>query len=386
VEIDMNIHEPTDDSKRPEAALPMLGDIRIYSRANCPFCGSPGQPLYDGIQDYQFGVPGTWNFKRCLDRGCGMIWLDPVPAEQDVARLYSDMDYFGHRETQGRAKRRSLIRELRDMAGLGYLELRWGYRSPNAGRFSRFAGYLIYSDPVKRLALDHSVMFLPAHNHGRLIEIGCGDGEFLARARSLGWQVEGIDFDARSVEMAKRKGIPVTCGTPGEQNLRANSYDAIVLCHLIEHVHDPRTLLRDCYRILRPGGQLVVLTPNAQSLSHRIFRKCWLPLDPPRHLQIFNPVNLPRLVRQTGFEVLECSTDASMSRVAFVAGRVLQQTGHYDPWQPWSVKQKLECLAWELLQMVLGTVTHQIGETLRVIASKPGRPIRVSKTYQAAVQ
>ena len=371
MEVHMEIREGAHLLARPDTVSPVVSGIRTYSRANCPFCGSAGELLYEGMHDYQFGVPGSWNFRICDDSGCGMIWLDPVPVEQDLARIYSDTDYFGHGESEDRPKKHSVLEYLRELAGSDYLESRWGYHNNRRGPFSRFAGYLMYADPVKRLSLDHSVMFLPCHQNGRLIEIGCGNGGFIAQARSLGWQAEGIDFDPKSVEAARHRGLSIVCGTLEEQTLGADTYDAAVLCHVIEHVHDPLTLLRECYRILRPGSLLVILTPNSSSLGHRIFRRCWLPLDPPRHLHIFNHLSLERLVRQAGFQVRESNSDSSMSRVTFVAGKMLRLTGHYDPWQTWSLSQKLGCLAWELTEMLLGTVNSRVGETLKLIASKP---------------
>jgi SAM-dependent methyltransferase len=86
------------------------------------------------------------------------------------------------------------------------------------------------------------------------------------------------------------------------------TFDAVVMSHVIEHVHQPRELLAEVRRIVRPGGRVVIATPNASSFGHRIMRAAWPFLDPPRHLQIFTPPALEATVRAAGFdEVCVCT-------------------------------------------------------------------------------
>jgi 2-polyprenyl-3-methyl-5-hydroxy-6-metoxy-1,4-benzoquinol methylase len=121
---------------------------------------------------------------------------------------------------------------------------------------------LAYLNPIRRANFDLNVFCLRAKPHGRLLEVGCGSGMILKSMQKLGWQVEGVDFDPAAVEAARKRGLDVHLGTLSEQEFRANSFDAIIMGHCIEHVPDPINLLRECYRILEPGGRLVVITPN----------------------------------------------------------------------------------------------------------------------------
>jgi SAM-dependent methyltransferase len=82
----------------------------------------------------------------------------------------------------------------------------------------------------------------------------------------------------------------------------ADSFDAVTLSHVIEHLHDPVESLAACLRLLKPGGQIWVATPNVEGLGHRRFGRDWFGLDPPRHLVIFTRRALDRALRSAGFE------------------------------------------------------------------------------------
>jgi SAM-dependent methyltransferase len=145
------------------------------------------------------------------------------------------------------------------------------------------------------------VRFLPALVKGRLLDVGCGSGEWLASMRERGWNVAGLDFDQDAVRIAKQSGLEVRSGTLKEQNYASKSFDAVTLHHVIEHVPDPVETLTECARILVNGGQLVLSTPNSASLGHRIFKEYWRGLEPPRHLHIFSGRSLRRVLEQAGF-------------------------------------------------------------------------------------
>lgn len=126
--------------------------------------------------------------------------------------------------------------------------------------------------------------------------------------RSLGWSVEGVEVDERAVQNAIRLGVKVHLGTLEQVCLAESAYDAVVLRHVIEHVHDPVGLLKECFRVLKPGGSLVVITPNIRSLAHRRFGQDWEGLDPPRHLHLFTSTTLATAAQLAGFVRAEART------------------------------------------------------------------------------
>jgi SAM-dependent methyltransferase len=175
----------------------------------------------------------------------------------------------------------------------------------------------------------HELMYLKDVTPGRLLEIGCGSGKRLSRLAALGWQVEGQEVDKKAWHAATTKyALKVHLGELRELALDESSYDAIVLNHVIEHVHDPVELLHEARRLLKPGGMLIANTPNAMSQEHRIFGAAWFSLDPPRHLHLFSPKSLITLARSAGFTQYETWTSSVNSD--YVAAASLKILGLGD--------------------------------------------------------
>ena len=148
---------------------------------------------------------------------------------------------------------------------------------------------------------------------------GCGNGRQLERLAQAGWQVEGVDFDERAVQTARRLGLDVRVGDLASVRYPDEKFDAVILSHVIEHVPDPVALLTECRRVLRHGGQLVLATPNSESLGHRTYGKAWLGLDPPRHLLVFTPRALAKAAERAGFNDPATTTKSIASAGWFLA-------------------------------------------------------------------
>jgi 2-polyprenyl-3-methyl-5-hydroxy-6-metoxy-1,4-benzoquinol methylase len=146
---------------------------------------------------------------------------------------------------------------------------------------------------------------------GRLLDVGCGDGRRFSALEAQGWRVEGQEIDPSAVAAARAAGRTVHAGPLASLPSEAGPFDAVTLNHVIEHVHDPVGLLRDCRRLLRPGGTLVAITPNAASAGHARFGPAWRGLEPPRHLVVFAPPALGRVARDAGFARVEVRTSAA---------------------------------------------------------------------------
>lgn len=154
----------------------------------------------------------------------------------------------------------------------------------------------------------------------RLLDVGCGTGEFLQAARELGIDALGIDVDASIERYAKEKhGFNVVTGMLDEGSFEADRFDIVVLSHVIEHLPDPNPLLAVIRRILKPGGVFLVATPNGDSflcdlhilrsaLSRRAKKGYNLTsFTPPFHLNAFNPSSLRTILERNRFKVLACS-------------------------------------------------------------------------------
>jgi 2-polyprenyl-3-methyl-5-hydroxy-6-metoxy-1,4-benzoquinol methylase len=149
----------------------------------------------------------------------------------------------------------------------------------------------------------------------------------LETMKSRGWQAVGVDFDSRAVETARANGLTVYHGGVKEQDFRAESFDAIAMNHVIEHVADPRGLIDECKRILKKDGALVVITPNSIGRLHQIYGEDWRGLEPPRHLHLFSVASLSRFLATTGFSEVKALTTVHGAPYVWLASHELRKHG-----------------------------------------------------------
>jgi SAM-dependent methyltransferase len=269
-----------------------LADNAIRTRPcpECYLCGTKGQLVHQGLQDRFFGAPGTWDLKRCPGPDCGLVWLDPMPIEQDIDKAYEG--YYTH--------------EGGDKPCQNNIRPKF-YRCILSAAREIFLKVRTARSDSKRLAL----MGLDKERPGSLLEVGCGNGRLLALLGTLGWHVEGQEVEHQAAGFAQvAYGVNVHIGPLSALQLPRASFDAIILNHVIEHVHDPIAILSECFRLLKPKGLLVVTTPNTASEGHRRFRSCWVCLDPPRHLHLFSCETLRRAAQKAGFNCCDVRTAA----------------------------------------------------------------------------
>jgi 2-polyprenyl-3-methyl-5-hydroxy-6-metoxy-1,4-benzoquinol methylase len=266
--------------------------------ATCALCGHNGKLLYSNQQDRLFGANGLWNLKQCINQDCGLIWLDPMPLKEEIGKAYAS--YYTHTPLDSSQKPR-LLRRIRNLIERGYLAKEYNYEIGSRPLLARSLGNLLYLLPIYRREAEAGVRCLPSLPGGRLLDVGCGSGEWLFAMQQRDWQVEGIDFDENAVNVAVQRGLRVHCNSLEQHGFPDNYFDAVTSNHLIEHVPDPVQLLVECARILKPGGKLVILTPNNASFTHRIFKQDWRGLEPPRHLHIFSMPSMRRALAMAGF-------------------------------------------------------------------------------------
>jgi SAM-dependent methyltransferase len=263
----------------------------------CPVCGGGDREvLHSGLRDRAFrAAPGSWTLIRC--GGCRSAYLDPRPTPETLELAYRS--YYTH----GAAAPPPPVGRVRQGLAGDYRRARFGYAQGPAIPGGRLIPRVA---PSRGALVAREIRHLPATPGGRLLDVGCGSGAFLAQMAELGWRTEGIDPDPAAVAGAREAGLSVTQGTladldPAEH---AGAFDAITLSHVIEHLHDPAGDLRRIDLLLRPGGLLWIATPNLEALGLRRFGPAWLGLDPPRHLVLFTRASLERLVRGAGLEPL----------------------------------------------------------------------------------
>jgi 2-polyprenyl-3-methyl-5-hydroxy-6-metoxy-1,4-benzoquinol methylase len=351
-----------------------ITEIRFQSCPRCYLCGKVGHLVHVNLEDKLFGAPGTWNLKECSDKACRLLWMDPMPMLEDLPKAYAN--YFTHGtapEKTGYRRLRNLYRKVKK----AYLASAFGYDSESVNWSARWLSKLLLFFPERRLGIENEVMFLPAQPGAKLLDVGCGAGERLEQMRGLGWTVSGLDFDEKAVGVAKARGLDVSCGTIPGIWFPPETFDVVTMNHVIEHVPDPIELLKECYRILKPGGKVVLTTPNSSSWGHKFFREHWRGLEPPRHLHIFGPSSIEQILKRAGFDAVIVRTHASayVWRLSLMLGLDLtnQSAGDFG-------LGIAKCLGVILnsAERLASIFNRSVGECLWIIATKSPAPRRLA--------
>lgn len=224
----------------------------------CALCG--------GEECTPLGVNDSLQIVRC--RNCSLTFVNPQPTEAATFAYYSSKElaaqeswssYFAHTPAQ--------IAEL------------WSERFADVARFTNGRA-------------------------PRLLDIGCGWGDFLHFAGERGWQVSGFEFSESVAQVAREKyKLSIRVGSLEQMGFAEKSFDFVTMWHVLEHLREPRAALERVERLLAPGGLLVLEVPNLNFLA----RKSWrYPMSRTLHLYHFSPATLSALVERAGLRVLEC--------------------------------------------------------------------------------
>ena len=239
---------------------------------SCALCGSadggagPGilRPLVREIRDYEYGVP--WRSELWTCGSCGLVMQEPRVEAADIAKLYPD----------------------------GYLAHSPGSRG--RGVYGR----------LKSLLARREARLLARHvpEGGRVLEVGCGNGKFLAMLHEVRPDIGLAGVDIEDVGIADLPGFTFYHGQLEEVDVPLAAFDAVYCSNLIEHVPDPLAFLARCRAVLRPGGVIVGITPDHLSLDRHLFGRYWAGYHYPRHTFVFNHRNIRTLLERAGFAAL----------------------------------------------------------------------------------
>ena len=292
--------------------------VQVREARHCLLCEAEGELLYSGLRDRLFGAPGNWSLMQCPK--CQLVWLNPCPIPDDISKLYSQ--YFTHQATDARKK---TLSGLRNIAVASILQHRFGYKMEDS---SNVLGLVLSGiGPLVDIA-GGNVRYLKAGERGRLLDVGCGNGEYLDKMRRFDWDVMGVEPDKKAVSVAQEKfSLDIFKGSLEEAKFPDGYFDAITMNHVLEHASEPIRLLKECRRILKPRGKLVVITPNTKSLGQNTFKDSWLHWDPPRHIFLFNLYSLRASAEISALKIQELRTTAKGARGIWVASRLIKREG-----------------------------------------------------------
>lgn len=289
----------TDPRQEPDnlnADWPVDG---LENQMACPVCASTKRDVaHPALIDRIFHcAPGKWPLWRCASCGCG--YLDPRPTPETIGLAYSA--YYTHASPDD-AWLSSSTRLGSHFPALRNAYLNARFPALRLAPALPFGGNLLKIFPATRELAERDVRHLRTPNPGaRLLDIGCGSGSFVKRALALGYQAEGLEFDAMAVAAATDMGLPVRLGALPATGLSSAGYDVVTLSQVIEHLHDPKAALLEIFRLLMPGGIFWLATPNMDAPGHHDFGPDWRGLEPPRHLVLFSPSSLVMALEAAGF-------------------------------------------------------------------------------------
>ena len=292
----------------------------MNSRVNphCPICNTCSDLLYARQEDIYFKVPGLWSLFQCSWRECRHVFLWPQPSAAEIDSYYAC--YHTHADVS--ASSPGFTHSTIESIYSNYYQQKQNLR-PLSTKYIKLVSNMLRFYPPRRIEaeLSHFHLKSPGHHCNQLLEVGCGSGHNLERLQRLGWFSTGTEIDPVAIQACKQKGLNVI--SEGESSsLPTNAFDVIIMSHVIEHLPNPSLRLKALYKLLKPNGTLIILTPNIQSIGHCLFRSLWRGLETPRHLHVFSSKSLSRIVTTSGFLVQECRTTSRGAGILLESIRV----------------------------------------------------------------
>ena len=233
---------------------------------SCPACHSGN--IYSVLQAKDYLVSGLF-FEIWECGSCTLRFTQNIPDATAIGSYYQSENYISHTDNS-----KGLVNRL--------------YRS------------------VRRKTLEGKERLVSSATDvksGTLLDIGAGTGAFIHHMQMRGWKTTGLEPDAgarqKAAELYKVELLPA-------ENLSGaipDSFDAISLWHVLEHVHELHSYLEQLKKILRPRGRIFIAVPNYTSYDATVFKGYWAAYDVPRHLYHFSPGSLKQLLEQHGFKL-----------------------------------------------------------------------------------
>lgn len=269
----------------------------------CLVCeSSDNELMYSELSDvtYQTSID-QWSMYRC--KKCFSAFLNPRPNEQSIYKAYKN--YHTHDVSNlGSSKFNIFLKKTRRSFANGYRNWYFKTKLEPANKIGIIISLLAPRIKENLEAEGRNLSKFKKLNL-RILDVGFGGGDFLKHSKEMGWITYGVDTDPVTVENALAEGLTVKHGGIEAFSDKAEFFDVVTISHVIEHVHNPKLLLIQAYKLLKPGGQIWLETPNIESMGHKDFMKNWRGLEAPRHLTIFTWLSLERLLTEVGFLKIE---------------------------------------------------------------------------------
>lgn len=231
----------------------------------CPWCGSEKAQINLWLKD-EFLSKEDFHICECLN--CGLSYTMPRPNKEKIGEYYKSEEYYSHQENK-----KGFIPRL--------------YES------------------VKKVNLKHKYnLATQGLNVGKMLDIGCGVGDFLHTAEAHGWKCTGVEPSEDAKAIAKTKTKADIINSEDMENIPDASFDLITMWHVLEHVDDLKWQIEQLHRLTKTKGRIVIAVPNYKSYDAQYYKELWAAYDVPRHLSHFNKTVLTNIFKSKNLELV----------------------------------------------------------------------------------
>lgn len=237
--------------------------MSLEKLSRCPLCKSGLFLNHAEIKDFSISKE---IFYLCECKQCNLLFTNPRPDEESIAKYYESVDYISHQN-----------------------------------KSSSFVNLIYKAVRMFTTRNKVSILNLNTPNPGSVLDYGCGTGHFLKTAKSKGWKVTGIEPNPTARSYSEKQGVKTLATI--EEIKKSKKFDAITLFHVIEHIHTLRQTVKDLLKHLDSNGRLYLAVPNHQSLDAKHYGQYWAAWDIPRHLYHFSQSSLQNLANEFNLEI-----------------------------------------------------------------------------------
>jgi 2-polyprenyl-3-methyl-5-hydroxy-6-metoxy-1,4-benzoquinol methylase len=230
----------------------------------CPWCGSEKAQIKLLVKD-EFLTKEDFNICECLS--CGLLYTIPRPSKDKIGLYYKSEEYYSHKENK-----KGFIPKVYE----------------TIKKFNLKHKYKLASNGIKA---------------GKVLDIGCGVGDFLHTAETHNWECTGVEpaEDAKAIAQKRTKGEIIS--SEELETIPDCYFDLITMWHVLEHIDNLKWQVKQLQRLTKPNGRIVIAVPNHKSYDAQYYKEQWAAYDVPRHLNHFNRKTLTKIFKSEGLEL-----------------------------------------------------------------------------------
>ncbi len=255
----------------------------------CPVCrGERFRPVWRNLPELRFGLSDRFSVRRCA--ACDTHVTHPLPVQAYLNELY-ETHYLPAEYVP--PDRRAIVAQIEALR-TGQTDLLNRWRSERSTQIPA----IFYQPGTAEFFADCRT----------ILDVGAYTGEDMLWLEAGGWTVIGVEPNHRAASVAQQLGCSVRSTYLEDCHFPDAAFDAAYLSQVMEHLLEPQKMLAELRRILRPGGRLLLMTPNVHSLWRYVFGPYWINWHTPFHIYHFHMRALRRMVEEIGFTTLYLRT------------------------------------------------------------------------------